>query len=275
MHAACLETGFFVAIGHGLDRQMTDVFAGARRFFDLPEREKERTPRLGRYGFVPHDDLAINPNRQSGRTEFLELGLADEVPMPAIPGFEVAVRSYQQVAVALGREVLGALAVQLGVARGWFDRYFVDPECRLRLLHYLGAGDTADEERDPVPTPPHTDYGALTLLATDGVAGLEVATGENGWVGVEAPPGALVVNIGDMLARWTNDVYASTPHRVIAPRRDRVSIPFFLNPSPDTLIEAIPTCVDAINPDRYPAVRAGDSLRARIDGSDEPYLRPS
>ncbi len=117
-----------------------------------------------------------------------------------------------------------------------------------------------------VLTDPHTDYGLITLLATDGVGGLEVRSRDGDWTMVTAPAGSLVVNLGDMLARWTNDHYVSTPHRVSAPAAsDRFSVPFFVNPDPAATVSCLPSCVTDLRPCRYPPVTAGDFLAKRIE----------
>ncbi len=275
IHEACLRTGFFVVVGHGLDSTMRDVFAAAQAFFALPQDLKERTPRIERYGFVPDQDHAIDRERMTHATEYLDLGLHDEVPMPDLPGFEAAVRRYQSEALVVGANLLAVMAVQLGADRQFFARQMDDPQCRLRFLHYLPIPPAADGTL-AVPTSPHTDYGALTLLAVDGVPGLEVQPIGGEWTPVEAPAGALVVNIGDMLARWTNDLYRSTPHRVVAsPNQHRISVPYFVNPAASTMVTCIPSCATADRPMRYEPILAGDYLAARIDGTIEPYLDPA
>ena len=127
----------------------------------------------------------------------------------------------------------------------------------------LRATDLGGESR--VLTEPHTDYGLITLLATDGVAGLEVQPVGGEWTMVEAPARSLIVNLGDMLARWTNDRYVSTPHRVSAPvASDRFSVPFFVNPDRETTVSCLPACVTAERPCRYEPVTASDFLAQRI-----------
>ena len=110
----------------------------------------------------------------------------------------------------------------------------------------------------------HTDYGNVTLLATDGVAGLQVRRRDGQWLDVPTLPGAFVCNIGDCLMRWTNDVYVSTPHRVAAPEQERYSIAFFLDPNPDALVQAIPSCVPAGEAPRYATVTAAEYLQQRF-----------
>lgn len=270
---ACCDTGFFAAAGHGLDDPMAAVFEAARAFFALPQDDKERVPRINRYGFVPLAGQARDPERPANSFEHLDLGLADEVPWPELAGFAEAVRAYQRAALETAAAVLRALAVALGAEAGFFAARMTRPQCRLRLMHYP-AGPPDGEGPRPVLSEPHTDYGAITLLATDGVPGLEVRPRGGDWAPVAARADHLVVNLGDMLARWTNDRYRSTLHRVTAPPgRDRFSVPFFVNPDPATVVEPVAACVTAARPRRYGPVTAGEFLAARIDagGPYEPF----
>jgi isopenicillin N synthase-like dioxygenase len=274
LHRACLDTGFFIAAGHGLDDRIEAVFDAARRFFALPQADKEQVPRLERYGYVPHSSTAIDTTRQSPNTEYLDLGLANEIQLPDLEGFEQAVRNYQAGALEVGVVIVGLLANALGLDADFFARSMANPQCRLRFLHYP-AVQPGEDGALPVPNSSHTDYGLITLLATDGVPGLEVRTIDGQWMPIDAPAGGLIVNLGDMLSRWTNDRYRSTPHRVVGPASgDRYSIPFFVNPDPGTVIECIPTCVSDTNPCRYQPVTASEFLKMRIDGSFEPYVDP-
>lgn len=282
LHRACTETGFFVVTGHGLDDELAAAMAGARAFFDQPQAAKEAVPRVDRYGFVPHSADAIDTDRASDRTEYLDLGLADEIPIPDVPGQDLTatVRAYQRSALHVGHVILAALAEALDLPPTFFQEAMSNPQCRLRFLHYPPVESAADGTL-PVPTAPHTDYGLITLLATDGVPGLEVKPrrGTGGgdasgpWTPVDAEAGQLVVNLGDMMARWTNDVYRSTPHRVVGPAAgDRISIPFFVNPDPGVVVETIDSCITDDRPGRYQPVTAGEFLARRIDGFDEPYV---
>ncbi len=275
IHQACLEWGFFVTVGHGLDEEMAAVFDVARRFFDLPQATKEATPRTNRYGYVPLREHAIDESRASDRTEYIDMGLRDEVALPDLPGLAQAVRAYQAAALPVGEALLRAIADQVGAGPDFFADLMSDPQCRLRFLHYPPV-EADDRGVLPVPTSAHTDYGALTLLATDGVPGLEVKPKGREWTPVAAPAGALVVNLGDMLRRWTNDRYQSTPHRVVGPAvGDRISIPFFVNPDPATVVTAIPACITDDRPEVYGPITAGEFLAQRIDGRDEPYVDPA
>ena len=135
----------------------------------------------------------------------------------------------------------------------------------LRLLRYPAAAAGADAG---IGAGTHTDYGNLTLLATDDVGGLEVRTRMGDWIDAPAMPGAFVVNIGDCLMRWTNDVYVSTPHRVVnRSGRERYSIAFFFDPNPDAEVAVIPSCLGQGESARYAPILAADYLKYRLDAS--------
>jgi isopenicillin N synthase-like dioxygenase len=110
----------------------------------------------------------------------------------------------------------------------------------------------------------HTDYGNLTILATDGVAGLQVRARSGDWLDAPHIPGAFVCNIGDCLMRWTNDVYISTPHRVAIPVQDRYSVAFFLDPNPDARVEVLQSCIAPGAASRYRPTSGADYLRERL-----------
>ena len=254
--AACAETGFFVVADHGLD--LGPIFDAARCFFALPLEAKERS------AMVDDNGYAGVGSRRAGSKEMMDIGLTGFDRWPELDGFRAAVESYSTAALALAGDLLRSIAVGLDLDQAFFAERMRHPRCFLRMLRYppgAAVGETV--------TGQHTDYGAITLLATDGVPGLEVRPRRGTeWLPVEAPPDSFVINLGDMLARWTNDRYVSTPHRVIAAgERERISIPFFVNPDPETEVACIPSCVDAAHPCRYEPITASEFLRGRIDGT--------
>ena len=281
IESACTGAGLFVAAGHGIDAPLDTAFPAARAFFSLSPSVKDQVPRINRYGYVPDRIEARDPSsraymgRSSLAAEYLDMGLAGEVDLEAVEalgcnGFAAAVRAYQAAALAAAHGVLEALAATLGVP-GFFAARMSEPQCRLRFLHYPPTERLADGSA-PVFSTPHTDYGAITLLAVDGLPGLEVLH-DGAWTPVAAPGGSVIVQLGDMLARWTNDRYRSTPHRVVGSSgADRFSIPFFVNPDPHTVVSTIPSCVTADRPERYEPTTAGEFLISRIDGPTEPYI---
>ncbi len=281
IESACSTDGLFVASGHGMDRQLDAAFRAARGFFALAPDVKDRVPRIDRYGYVPDRIEARDPadsaymGRSSLAAEYLDMGLGDEVDLDAVEtlgcaGFVAAVRAYQSAALSTAHGVLEALATTLGVP-GFFAARMSEPQCRLRFLHYPKTG-RLDDGTAPVFSTPHTDYGAITLLAVDGLSGLEVLC-DGVWTPVAAAAGSVIVQLGDMLARWTNDRYRSTPHRVVGSSgAHRFSIPFFVNPDPRTVVSTISSCITDGYPERYEPVTAGEFLMERIDSPTEPYI---
>jgi isopenicillin N synthase-like dioxygenase len=278
--AACRGPGFFLLAGHGADPALAArVFAMADAFFALPEADKAalsiRANPHNR-GWGAEGDEALDPaSGRRDRKETFNIGLdlapddprvtAGEPfrgvnPWPDLPGFRDTMLAWFDAMRDLGERLHRAFARDLGLPAGQFDGVFDESMSVLRLLRYPPATGAAGE----VAAGAHTDYGAITLLLTDGEPGLQVRPrGGAAWVDVPHLPGALVVNIGDCLMRWTNDIYASTPHRVRPPARTRRSVAFFLEAHPDTAIAALP----GTGAPKYPPIRAADHLRGRLDAS--------
>ena len=162
----------------------------------------------------------------------------------------------------LARKMVGAISISLGLSPDELNSHFDDPTTFLRLLHY----PTQPAEEGLFGSAPHTDYGFITLLAQDDVGGLEVKNKGGDWVPAPPIPNSFVMNVGDILARWSNDVFVSTPHRVInRSGRERYSQPFFFDPSMEAQIEALPACVPEGAAPKYEPVLYGDYLMERID----------
>ncbi|CAN6820151.1 unnamed protein product [Brassica oleracea] len=160
------------------------------------------------------------------------------------------------------KEVCKAIARILALALDLDADYFntsemlENPIAYMRLLHYEGG--MSDSSRGIYGCGAHTDHGMMTLLATDGVMGLQICKDKDmkpqKWEYVPSIDGAYIVNLGDVLERWSNGLFKSTMHRVLANGQDRYSIPFFLSPSHDCLIECLPTCQSENNLPKYPAI---------------------
>jgi isopenicillin N synthase-like dioxygenase len=280
---ACRGTGFFAVTGHRIDATRTEaVFTASKAFFGADDAIKEavsiqRSPH--NRGYVGMKVEALDPSRPPDLKEAFNVGLElspDDPEIlasrpfrgvnlwPALPGFRETVLAYYDAVWALGRSLHRAVAVDLGLDQHFFEDKLDRPLATLRLLHYpprptslmpgeLGAGE-------------HTDYGNLTLLLTDAVGGLEVRRRDGSWLAVPFTPGALICNIGDCLMRWTNDVYASTPHRVVSPPgSERFSVAFFLDANPDAVVDCLPTCRG--DGEHYPRITAADYLRGRLDAT--------
>lgn len=274
--------GFFLLQTHAVPADLrAQVFEMAAAFFSQPVAEKRALSILN----TPHyrgwaaegDESLDDTSAQVDRKESFNIGfdLAPEDPRvkrgdafrgvnvwPQIDGFREVMLDYYDAALALGIDIHRAFAADLELEAEHFTPAFADPMAALRLLHYP-PGTGAENE---IGAGAHTDYGAITLLMTDGEGGLQVKPRGGDWVDVPFVPDAYVVNIGDCLMRWTNDIYVSTPHRVLPPKRQRRSVAFFLEAHPDTVIAALPGTGEP----KYPPVRAADYLRSRLDATYAP-----
>jgi isopenicillin N synthase-like dioxygenase len=281
---ACRDIGFFYITGHGIaDATVAGAFDAARRFFALPLPDKEavsitRSPH--NRGYVGLQGERLDEARPADLKEAFNVGLelAPDHPevvagkpfrgvnlWPALPGWRRALLDYFDAAWAVGRRLHRGFARDLGVAEAFFDDKLDAPLAILRLLHYPACPVPAAEGQ--IGAGAHTDYGNVTVLATDGVPGLEVRGRDGRWRAAPTIPGAFVCNIGDCLMRWTNDVYVSTPHRVALPATERYSIAFFLDPNPDAVVAVLPTCASPERPPRYPPVTGAAYLTSRLDAT--------
>ena len=272
--AACRDTGFFAITGHGVaDALVRDAFAAAYELFALPADTKQALA-IARHGhnrgYVGPGVEALDEQTAPDLKEAYNLiwaGPGAAVPnvWPPLPGWRERAQTYFDALLAVGRQLHRAFALDLGLDEHFFADKLDRPMATLRLLHYP---ITADGLSAGVPARPgagtHTDYGNVTLLSTDSVAGLQVRRRDGGWIDVPPMPGAFICNIGDCLMRWSNDVYVSTPHRVVALVRERYSIAFFLDPNPDAIVRAIPSCVTAGQAPRYAPIPAKDYLQSRF-----------
>nr|WP_321983050.1 2-oxoglutarate and iron-dependent oxygenase domain-containing protein [uncultured Lichenicoccus sp.] len=273
---ACREVGFFYVTGHGMqETTMQAMFAASRAFFAQPI-EARRMLALSRVGNnrgyveLEHErlDLDAAPDRKQAFNIGLELPAdhpAQAQPFrgvnawPELPDFRRLMLSYYDACLALGTLIHRGFALDLDLPETFFDSALDMPMATLRLLHY-----PASTANDPGPgAGTHTDYGNLTILAVDGVAGLQVRRRDGVWLDAPHIPGAFVCNIGDCLMRWSNDTYVSTPHRVSQPASERYSIAFFLDPNPDAAVVPVLTGTGMVA--RYPAITGADFLRSRLD----------
>jgi isopenicillin N synthase-like dioxygenase len=187
----------------------------------------------------------------------------------ALPTLEVALKAYRAEMLRLVGVLMGGFALALDLPVDYFAAGLARPQAFLRVLHYPPQSGVIDPTQ--IGIGPHSDYESLTILAQDHHRALQVADGQNGWIWADPVPGCFVVNIGDQMARWTNDKFKSTLHRVINLTGERrYSIPFFYGPDPDTTIEALPGCASQDRPALYPPIRAGDYSEMRKSAS---YLK--
>jgi isopenicillin N synthase-like dioxygenase len=290
---ACVEWGFLVVSGHGIDPAlMKSVAEVSRAFFDQPVEEKLRSDAVAGRGYYRMEAKSLA--RTLGDTkapgdlrESFRIGVepvADDpyTTAPAAAGhFEpnlwparpAAMRAaWERYFDACGRltvDLMHICATALDLPEDWFD-HKID-----RSTSNLIAQNYPKPAKPPVPgqirNGAHTDFGTLTLLMTeDKPGGLQVMGTDSQWHDVRPIPGTYIVNVGDMMAQWTNDRWRSTLHRVVNPPLDageasrRLSVVFFHTPNYDAIIECIPSCTDAGHPPKYAPIRSGDHIAAKL-----------
>ncbi|SKA20556.1 Isopenicillin N synthase [Enhydrobacter aerosaccus] len=281
------QIGFCYFADIGVDEALVEgVFAASRRFHALPRAAKDAIAMnsFHRGYMAPKTSLietstVAQVTRPNDSESFM---LMHEVPpddprygrpldgpnlWPELPTaeFRQPVEAYEQAMEAFcRRRLLPAMALALGLPRDWFAPHFRQPTTFLRLLHYPPQARDAPE--DAFGSAPHTDYGFITILCQDQRGGLEVRRRDGTWLSAPPLPGTWVVNVADMLSRWTNGRWQSTPHRVKnLSGGDRYSCPYFFDMSMDSIVEVVPSCHGPGNPARFPPVRYGDYLIERLD----------
>jgi isopenicillin N synthase-like dioxygenase len=269
--------GFAVISDHGMPQDRIDAALGqARLFFALPEQAKlkHRLPNAGQRGYTPFGVETAKGLTHYDLKEFWHVGrdlpaghpYADRIagniwPAAELPDFRAEVTWLYGALDAMGLKVLEAVAVYLGLERGFFAPTVNVGNSVLRFLHY----PPVPKDGPHIRAGAHEDINVITLLLGAEEAGLEVRDHDGRWIPINPPPGALVCNIGDMLQRLTNHRLPSTSHRVVNPTPERrgfarYSSPFFLHFNPDYLIRTLPSCVDATHPDRYPEPITADAF---------------
>ena len=274
LRAALEGVGFFLIVNHGVSRDLVErTFAEARRFHEQPPEAKMALRMnehnngymaMGRYAvwtsevnandkpdlneafFVKRERAPDDPLRRSGRRF-----VGPNVWPDDLPGFRDTVLAYTDAVDALGRRVLPACAVALDLPRDYFDEAFAESQFSFRLSHY----PPVRAEPNQFGIAPHTDANFLTFLAQTDVPGLQLRLPWGDWLDVPYVPDSYAVNAGDMMHRWTNGRFKSTPHRALPPvGRPRYAIPFFLGPHIDTVIACLPTCQTPAAPPRFPPI---------------------
>ena len=281
LRRASAEVGFLYVANHGIDER---VFERARRaaygFFGLPLEEKLRSKvNENHRGFIRIGEAFMTEDaRQDLKESFvwgLEpeggwAGLGNPLPAPnlwpdAPPDFEPALTAYFEEVEACALDLLRGFALAFGLPEEAFIGRRDWPISRAAVTYYPPQPEDLGESQFGVA--PHTDYGCLTVLCQDEVGGLQVQARDGSWLAATPIPGTLVVNVGDLLSRWTNGKLRSTPHRVVnASGRERLSLVFAYDPNYETLVDPAMVCAEGEAP-REPAISCGDYIQARMDRS--------
>src|SRR6266849_2901683 len=281
--SACREVGFFYVSGHGVPPALiAQVFAMSAAFFAAPAATREAASFSGpggNRGYIRLGSETLDPGKPADVKEAFNSGLelAPDDPellarapfraanlWPDLPGFRDTMLDYFNRLWLLGRDLHRGFALDLGLEPDFFETRLDKPIATLRLLHYPPvAGPLPDGQ---LGAGVHTDYGNVTLLATDAVGGLMIRDRSGRWLDAPVVPDAFICNIGDCLMRWSNDVYVSTPHKVVSPPgKDRYSVAFFLDPNPDAMVACLPTCISPERPAKYKPITGADFLRSRLE----------
>jgi len=278
------ETGFAYIVNHGISEDLVErAFAASAAFHALPRDQKMAVALDANHrGFIPiNTSTDVNskladvkrPNQSESFMIMREDSpdapdvaagayLAGPNQWPDLAGFREDVTAYHDALAELGRRLMAVAALSVGADPENLAPAFERPTTWLRLLYYP---PTDPAEADLYGSAPHTDFGCLTILAQDDVGGLQVQTPAGAWIDAPKIPGAFVVNVGDMLHRWSNGRLRSTPHRVInASGKARYSCPFFFDPNVATTIAPLPSCVTPDRPARFAPLVFGDFLRAEL-----------
>ncbi|KAJ4713834.1 2-oxoglutarate (2OG) and Fe(II)-dependent oxygenase superfamily protein [Melia azedarach] len=283
MKKACMDSGIFYVTNHGIREEvMAEVFAQIKKLFSLPLKEKMKLMIDNNRGYtVPKKNQFVDPETnlesqaegygiiqevRDGET-ILEkpLGVPNVWPSnDTLPGWKEIMIKYLQEVLDVGRAVSRIIAVALDLNVDFFDQpqFLGNALSYIVINHYKVGG--VDPTKEPIlGTPTHTDPCLITVLASDGLPGLQICKDVNTkpriWTNVAPLKGAFIVSVGDMLERMTNCVFKSPVHRV-QHRQDRYSIPYFLFPSRDAILECLPSCKSAENPAKFPPIESKELM---------------
>ena len=281
LRSALERVGFFILINHGVNHALIQrTFGEAERFHDQSMEAKHavlmnehnngymamnrynvRTSRVSEAAkpdrneafFIkrersPDDPMALAGRRFAGPNEWPE----------NLPGFRENLLEYTEAVDTMARGLMPSLAMSLDLPADTFDAAFAESQFSFRLSHYPPV---TEQEAGQYGIAPHTDANFMTFLAQSEMPGLQIRVGEENWLDIPYVPDSFVVNSGDMLHRWTNGHYKSTPHRALPPiGRARYAIPYFFGPHLNTVIECLKTCQGPGNPPQFPPITYSDYI---------------
>jgi len=281
---ACSDIGFFYIINHGVPQTVIDRgMAAAKTFFAYPAETKRQVAVNKRHrGWHALGGALMYEATKPDLKEFFSIGLELPEDDPSVmagealrgpnqwpefmPELEVALAEYYAEIGKAGADLLVAVATGLGIDSDFFSGKYDKPLQRTQMVYYPPHPPLA--ETDQFGVAPHTDYGCITLLYQDNSGGLQVRElSSNSWIDATPIPGSLVVNVGDLLAHWSNNRFRSTLHRVINKSgHERYSIATFFDPTYSAVVDPCDLGIDAAS-SLYPPVAAGDYILKRIDDS--------
>lgn len=285
---ACREVGFLYLTHHGIPQAAIEqAFNQSKQFFALPLAEKQEiawSSEVSNRGYIGIERERLDETQPGDLKEAFNMGRevapaeaeasGAELVLNRWPAghdeFKATITGFFGLCAEAAARIFRAFAIALSMPDEFIVEKHATHNYTLRLLHY-----------PPLAVPPkpgqiragaHSDYGTLTLLFQDDVGGLEVLTRDGEWIAAPSVPGAVLINTGDLIERWSNDVFRSTKHRVGLPSAekamcDRYSIAFFCQPDAEAEIACLPTCQSDDNPPKYPPVKSGDYLLSRLQAT--------
>ena len=279
------ETGFVTIANHGMSKElMAELYVEVKKLFDLSESLKKKyeiVELAGQRGYTSKGREKAKDSKTPDLKEFWQVGqyvegeilpkdeYPDNILVDELPRFnEITKEVYKKLEFA-GAHILRAIAVYLNLEENYFDSKIKNGNSILRAIHYFPITNPDALEPDAVRAGAHEDINLITLLIGASADGLEVLTRDGTWYPVKAQADDIVVNVGDMLQRLTNNKLKSTTHRVVNPPRElmgtsRYSVPFFLHPKSDMSLACLKSCIDSENPKAYDDYTAGQYLNERL-----------
>ncbi|APY00329.1 isopenicillin N synthase-like dioxygenase [Lacinutrix venerupis] len=276
------EIGFVALKGHFLDDKLVDsLYSEIKNFFSLPVEEKRKyeIPGIGgQRGYVSFGKESAKGKKEGDLKEFWHFGqyveddperakeYPENVEVKEVPAFNKVGKEAYQMLEKTAKYVLRALALHLDLEETYFDNYIHNGNSILRPIHYPPI---TEEPKAAERAAAHGDINLITLLMGAQGRGLQVQNHDGEWIDAIAEPDELMINVGDMLSRHTNNKLKSTIHRVINPPRElwgtsRYSIPFFMHPISEMKLDVLDSCVDENNPKQYEDITAGEFLNQRL-----------
>lgn len=276
------DVGFVAVKNHGVpDALISDLYEYVQQFFSLPLDKKStyEVPGLaGQRGYTSFGREHAKGSDAPDLKEFFQYGqivedkavvseeYPDNVAVKEVKDFNETLYAAYRNFEKSGKALLQAIALYLNLDEHYFDNYIHNGNSILRCIHYPPI---TNEPKSAIRAEQHEDINLITLLVGASADGLQILTKQNEWVGVTSLPEQIVVNVGDMLQRLTNNRLRSTTHRVVNPARDlwhtsRFSMPFFLHPQSEMSLSSLESCIDAQHPKAYDDVTAGEYLDERL-----------
>jgi isopenicillin N synthase-like dioxygenase len=276
------DVGFVAVKNHGIpDELIADLYKYVQQFFALPRNTKEKYEiqgLAGQRGYTSFGKEHAKGSEAPDLKEFFQFGQTvedndpikseypDNVQVNDVPAFNTTFTKAYRAFEKSGRALLQAIAIYLGLDEHYFDEHIHNGNSILRAIHYPPI---TQEPKSAIRAEQHEDINLITLLVGASADGLQILTKQNDWVPVTSLPEQIVVNVGDMLQRLTNNKLKSTTHRVVNPPKEmwntsRYSIPFFLHPKGEMSLACLESCIDASHPKAYPDATAGEYLDERL-----------